>query len=85
VSFACCREFSKQLNDSRIKVLQARETSVHSIVKDAHAKLIEIAANKKQYKSLLTDLTVQVCMPRRSALPMQPISTCLSEHAMALL
>ena len=55
-----CREYSKQLNESRIKVLQARETSVHNIVKEAHGKLIEISKNKKQYSTLLTDLTVQV-------------------------
>ena len=41
-------------------MLQARETSVHSIVKEAHGKVIEFAKNKKQYQSLLTDLTVQV-------------------------
>lgn len=41
-------------------MLQARETSVHSIVKEAHGKLIDFAKNKKQYQSLLTDLTVQV-------------------------
>lgn len=33
---------------------------MHSIVKEAHAKLLEISNNKKQYKTLLTDLTVQV-------------------------
>lgn len=52
-------EFSKQLNESRIKVLQAKEGSVHSLVKDAHKQLLTISSNKKQYKSLLTDLTVQ--------------------------
>ncbi|CAK0782280.1 hypothetical protein CVIRNUC_005616 [Coccomyxa viridis] len=52
-------EYSKQLNESRIKVLQARETSVHNIVKEAHGKLIEISKSKKQYQSLLADLTVQ--------------------------
>lgn len=55
-----CSEFSKQLNESRIKVLQAKEGSVHGLVKDAHKQLLAIASNKKQYKSLLTDLTVQV-------------------------
>lgn len=55
-----CREYSKQLNESRLKVLQAREGSVHNIVKEAHGKLIEYSKDKKQYQSLLTDLTVQV-------------------------
>lgn len=54
------REFSKQLNESRIKVLQAREASVHGIVSEAHKRLLDIAASKKGYKGLLTDLTVQV-------------------------
>jgi vacuolar-type H+-ATPase subunit E/Vma4 len=53
-------EYSKQLNESRLKVLQAREGNVHGLVKDAHARLMQIAANKKAYKGLLTDLTVQV-------------------------
>ena len=54
------REFSKQLNESRIKVLQAREASVHGIVSEAHKRLLDIANSKKAYKGLLTDLTVQV-------------------------
>ena len=41
-------------------MLQARESSVHNIVKEAHGKLIEISKSKKQYQSLLADLTVQV-------------------------
>ena len=41
-------------------MLQARESSVHNIVKEAHGKLIEISKSKKQYQGLLADLTVQV-------------------------
>ncbi|CAL8471035.1 g10577 [Coccomyxa elongata] len=52
-------EFSKQLNESRIKVLQAKESSVHGLVKEAHSHLLSLSGNKKQYKSLLTDLTIQ--------------------------
>ncbi|KAK9845474.1 hypothetical protein WJX81_007411 [Elliptochloris bilobata] len=52
-------EYSKQLNDSRIKVLQAREDAVQAIVKEAHNKLSTLTADKKAYRSLLTDLTVQ--------------------------
>ncbi len=33
---------------------------MHNIVKEAHGKLIEYSKNKKQYATLLTDLTVQV-------------------------
>ena len=52
-------EYSKQLNDSRIKVLQAREDAVQGIIKEAHNKLGAVTADKKAYRSLLTDLTVQ--------------------------
>lgn len=41
-------------------MLQAREGSVHNIVKEAHGELIKFSKNKKQYAKLLTDLTVQV-------------------------
>ena len=36
---------------------------MHNIVKEAHGKLIEFSKNKKQYQSLLTNLTVQVIIP----------------------
>ncbi len=39
---------------------------MHNIVKEAHGKLIEISKNKKQYATLLTDLTVQVSTARTS-------------------
>ena len=52
-------EYSKQLNDSRIKVLQAREDAVQGIVKEAHNKLGSLTSDKKAYRSLLTDLIVQ--------------------------
>eukprot|EP00884_Botryococcus_braunii_P012470 jgi/Botrbrau1/21223/Bobra.39_2s0024.1 len=52
-------EQSKQVNSSRIKVLQARENSLDSIVKEAAAALGKVAGDKAKYKSLLTDLLVQ--------------------------
>eukprot|EP00891_Asterochloris_glomerata_P003628 jgi/Astpho2/3628/Aster-06918 len=52
-------ETSKQLNESRIKVLQAREEAVMQLVSEAEEKLASIAKDKAQYKSLLTDLLVQ--------------------------
>ena len=60
-------EYSKQLNESRIKVLQAREDAVQGIVKEAHKKLGSITADKKAYRSLLTDLTVQARCLRASS------------------
>lgn len=52
-------EYSKQLNASRIKVLQAREDAVQSVLEEAQAKLSEYTKDKKQYEALLTDLLVQ--------------------------
>ena len=55
-----CSEYSKQLNDSRIMILQAREDALQGIVKDVQSKLSQVASNKKKYSSLLTDLILQV-------------------------
>ena len=55
-----CREYSKQLNDSRIMILQAREDALQGIVKDVDSKLAQYATNKKKYTGLLTDLILQV-------------------------
>ena len=38
---------------------QAREDAVQGIVKEAHNKLGSLTSDKKAYRSLLTDLTVQ--------------------------
>ena len=55
-----CSEFSKQLNDSRIMILQSREDALQGIVKDVQSKLSQVSSNKKKYSSLLTDLILQV-------------------------
>lgn len=55
-----CREYSKQLNESRLKVLQARENAVHELVHDAQQSLASIAKDQAKYKTLLADLLVQV-------------------------
>jgi V-type H+-transporting ATPase subunit E len=52
-------EYSKQLNASRIKVLQAREDAVHSILEEARKKLASVSSDKKKYETQLTDLLVQ--------------------------
>ena len=54
------REYSKQLNESRIKVLQARENAVHDLIHDAQQSLASISKDQQKYKALLTDLLVQV-------------------------
>ena len=55
-----CREYSKQLNESRLKVLQARENAVHDLVHDAQQGLSSFSEDQQKYKTLLTDLLVQV-------------------------
>lgn len=57
---AVCREYSKQLNESRLKVLQARENAVHELVHEAQQNLSGISKDQQKYKNLLTDLLVQV-------------------------
>lgn len=52
-------EYSKQLNEMRLKVLAAREAAIQEIVADAKIKLREVAKNPTTYKKLLTELIVQ--------------------------
>lgn len=55
-----CSEYSKTLNDARLKVLAARETAIQSVVKEARARVRDLARNPTSYKKLLQDLIVQV-------------------------
>ncbi|PRW33682.1 vacuolar ATP synthase subunit E [Chlorella sorokiniana] len=52
-------EYSKQLNESRIKVLQAREDAVQTVLHEAFSALAALSNDQAKYKSLLTDLLVQ--------------------------
>eukprot|EP00197_Chlamydomonas_leiostraca_P009605 CAMPEP_0202863548 /NCGR_PEP_ID=MMETSP1391-20130828/4140_1 /ASSEMBLY_ACC=CAM_ASM_000867 /TAXON_ID=1034604 /ORGANISM="Chlamydomonas leiostraca, Strain SAG 11-49" /LENGTH=234 /DNA_ID=CAMNT_0049543195 /DNA_START=84 /DNA_END=788 /DNA_ORIENTATION=+ len=52
-------DYSKQLNEQRIKVLSARESAIQEIVHEAKLKLREVSKNPTTYKKLLTDLLVQ--------------------------
>lgn len=54
------REASKQLNESRLKVLAARETVLADIIKEAEQQLQAVSKDKGKYSALLTDLLVQV-------------------------
>lgn len=60
--FRAFSDYSKQLNEQRIKVLSARESAIQEIVAEAKLKLREVSKNPTTYKKLLTDLLVQVCM-----------------------
>ncbi len=54
-------EYSKQLNEMRLKVLAAKEASVQEIITEAKARLRDVSKNPQNYKKLLQDLLVQVC------------------------
>jgi hypothetical protein len=55
-----CSEYSKTLNDARLKVLAARETAIQTVVKEARSRVRDLARNPTAYKKLLQDLLVQV-------------------------
>lgn len=57
---SACSEYSKTLNDARLKVLAARETAIQSVVKEARMRVRDLARNPTAYKKLLQDLLVQV-------------------------
>jgi V-type H+-transporting ATPase subunit E len=55
-----CREYSKTLNEARLKVLAARETAIQSVVKEARTRVRELVKNPNGYKKLMQELLVQV-------------------------
>ena len=57
--------YSNRLNQSRLKVLQAREQTVDSLFAEAKQRLSQLTANKDKYKALLESLVLQV-RPRRA-------------------
>ena len=52
-------EYSKQLNDTRIKVLQAQDEAVRAIQGDAQRRLGALAKNQASYGALLQSLLVE--------------------------
>ncbi|KAG2422445.1 hypothetical protein HXX76_016015 [Chlamydomonas incerta] len=52
-------EYSKQLNEMRLKVLAAKEAAVQDIITDAKLRLRDVSKNPATYKKLLQDLLVQ--------------------------
>lgn len=52
-------EYSKQLNEMRLKVLAAKEASIQEILSEAKARLRDVSKNPQNYKKLLQDLLVQ--------------------------
>ena len=51
-----------QLNASRIKVLQAQDDLVSQMKEDAMKELLNISSNHHEYRNLLKELVVQVCL-----------------------
>ncbi|KAF6264485.1 vacuolar ATP synthase subunit E [Scenedesmus sp. NREL 46B-D3] len=52
-------EYSKTLNEARLKVLAAREAAIQTVVKEARGKVREAAKNPSAYKKMMQDLLVQ--------------------------
>ncbi|GIL77991.1 hypothetical protein Vretimale_7389 [Volvox reticuliferus] len=52
-------EYSKQLNEMRLKVLAAKEAAVQEIITEAKLRLRDVSKNTISYKKLLQDLLVQ--------------------------
>ena len=72
VCLPACSEYSKQLNEMRLKVLTAKEASIQEILHEAKTKLKDVSKNTASYKKLVQDLTVQVgphCMHAKARHP----------------
>jgi len=52
-------EYSKDLNEHRLKVLKARDEAIESIKSAAQKRLQQISQNPAQYQQILRDLIVQ--------------------------
>ncbi|PNH03090.1 V-type proton ATPase subunit E1 [Tetrabaena socialis] len=52
-------EYSKQLNEMRLKVLTAKEAAVQEVITEAKARLRDVSKNPALYKKLMQDILVQ--------------------------
>jgi V-type H+-transporting ATPase subunit E len=52
-------EYSKHLNENRIRVLQAREDAVQALLRDAQASLLSLSLNTEEYKRLVLGLILE--------------------------
>ncbi len=52
-------EYSKRLNENRIRVLQAREDAVQALLRDAQTSLLSLSLNTAEYSRLMLDLIVE--------------------------
>ena len=61
----CHREYSTQLNASRLKLLQAQDDLVRKMKEAAEKQLQKVgSADNDDYPKLLEALIIQVCTPR---------------------
>ncbi len=52
-------EYSKRLNENRIRVLQAREDAVQALLRDAQSSLLSLSLNATEYSRLMLGLIVE--------------------------
>lgn len=52
-------EYSKKLNESRLKVLQAREDAIQGLLVEAQKQLVSLSMNSAEYGDLMLQLIVQ--------------------------
>uniref|UniRef100_A0A7S0YAU0 Uncharacterized protein n=1 Tax=Polytomella parva TaxID=51329 RepID=A0A7S0YAU0_9CHLO len=52
-------EFSKQLNEQRLKVLSAKEAAIQEVIIEAKQRLKDLTKNPEAYKKLLQNLLIQ--------------------------
>jgi len=52
-------EYSKHLNENRIRVLQAREDAVQALLRDAQGSLMSLSRNAEEYGRLMLGLIVE--------------------------
>mmetsp|Transcript_30338 Transcript_30338/g.58312 ORF Transcript_30338/g.58312 Transcript_30338/m.58312 type:complete len:224 (+) Transcript_30338:87-758(+) len=60
-------EYSTQLNEARLRLLQARDDLVSDTLKAAGSKLTEVSKDAKAYKKLLVNLTMQGILKLQSS------------------
>lgn len=55
-----CSEYSMQLNQSRLKVLQAQDDLVREVKQKVEEHLLEVSSHQDSYAHLLGELILQV-------------------------
>eukprot|EP00775_Hariotina_reticulata_P010517 gene10517-10677_t len=69
-------EYSKTLNEARLKVLAAREAAIQSVVKEARTRVRELVKNPSAYKKLMQELLVQAMQKLREPTALVRVRQC---------